>query len=327
MQGGWAAQRRPGGTGCLKWGVPPNNAMQLTRGVWMRMEASLSARVIVIQGKVVRPSQLIASVVRTIRGGGERMSRSRRALVVAFVCSAVVHAGEFGRCEQVAGTSGTPKEAETCQDSQGGSYSLGAVVQIGGKKMKCVVGPHWVPGGSTSADSTADVLDVGDTNLAADFEGATLAAFRNGPLPALECDALLNAAQAPQELTRVPVGEKRVLMFWTPTCSPCKPLLADLAALADRGVSGLSVVGVVQSVDSELEAPGEWALLRVKQLMTTYKVGFPTCVHSSRDQMKRWHAEGVPLTLLLSNTGVERVAAGGRNGQRLVAELAATLAK
>jgi hypothetical protein len=62
MQGGWAAQRRPGGTGCLKWGVPPNNAMQLTRGVWMRMEASLSARVIVIQGKVVRPSQLIASV-------------------------------------------------------------------------------------------------------------------------------------------------------------------------------------------------------------------------------------------------------------------------
>ncbi len=43
----------------------PNNAMQLTRGGWRRVEASWSAGVIVNEGKVVRPSQLIASVLRT----------------------------------------------------------------------------------------------------------------------------------------------------------------------------------------------------------------------------------------------------------------------
>jgi hypothetical protein len=44
---------------------PPNNAMQLTRGGWMRMGASCSARSSCTQGEVVRPSQLIASVRRT----------------------------------------------------------------------------------------------------------------------------------------------------------------------------------------------------------------------------------------------------------------------
>ena len=95
-----------------------------------------------------------------------------------------------------------------------------------------------------------------------------------------------------------------------------------MAILADKKPKGLSVLGIVESADSELEPPGEWQLLRVKQLVAQYKVAFPTCVHSSRQLMKRWHAEGVPLTLLVSEKGVERVAAGGRNGQRLVAELA-----
>jgi hypothetical protein len=48
----------------------PNNAMQLTKGGWMRMEAPSSARLIMIVGEVVRPSQLIASVGRTSRRGG-----------------------------------------------------------------------------------------------------------------------------------------------------------------------------------------------------------------------------------------------------------------
>jgi hypothetical protein len=42
----------------------PNNAMQLTRGGWRRVGAPSSARVMVNQGEVVRPSQLIASVRR-----------------------------------------------------------------------------------------------------------------------------------------------------------------------------------------------------------------------------------------------------------------------
>jgi hypothetical protein len=42
--------------------MTPNNAMQLTRGGWKRVEPSSSARIIMNAGKVVRPSQLIASV-------------------------------------------------------------------------------------------------------------------------------------------------------------------------------------------------------------------------------------------------------------------------
>jgi hypothetical protein len=48
--------------------APPNNAMQLTRGDWMRVGASSSARLIVNQGEVVRPSQLIRSVRRLEMG-------------------------------------------------------------------------------------------------------------------------------------------------------------------------------------------------------------------------------------------------------------------
>ena len=249
------------------------------------------------------------------------MSRKLAAFVVAIVGSAGLHAAEPVRGEQTTGTGPKREPADACQDSQGNSYSPGAEVEIGGKNMECVVGPHWVPAGSSSVNVPPDVLEVGDANLVAASEADTLAAFRSGPLPTLRCDAVLNAAQAPEDLTRVPVGEKRLVMFWTPTCGPCKPLLADLAALAARHVDGVSALSVVQSVDSELEAPGEWALLRVKQLMSKYKVGFPTCVHSSQEQMRRWHAGGVPVMLVLSSAGVERVALGGRNGQRLVAEL------
>lgn len=255
------------------------------------------------------------------------MRHTRVAFVAAFGWCVCLHGGQLARSGQVGGSNPKPERADVCTDSQGGTYSPGAEVEVGGKRMACVIGPHWVPAGSAATDSAADVLDVGDTNLAAEFEAATLAAFKKGPLPTLECDAVLNATQATQELTRVPVGEKRLLMFWTPTCGPCKPLLADLGALADKRPHGLSLLGIVQSVDSELEPPGEWALQRVKQLLVRYKAGFPTCVHSSRAQMKRWHAQGVPLTLLLSHDGVDRVAAGGRNGQRLVAELGGTHAK
>ncbi len=44
-----------------------NNAMQLTRGGGTRVQASSSPRVIVHEGEVVRPSQLIRSVRRTPR--------------------------------------------------------------------------------------------------------------------------------------------------------------------------------------------------------------------------------------------------------------------
>ena len=57
--------------------MPPNSAMQLTRGGCRRVGASSSARVIVNEGAVVRPSQLIASVRRTRCDGGTGDGESR----------------------------------------------------------------------------------------------------------------------------------------------------------------------------------------------------------------------------------------------------------
>ena len=62
--------------------VPQNNAMQLTRGGWSRMGASWSGTVIVNEGKVVRPSQLIASVGRTTGEG-----RMKHSMVSALLVS------------------------------------------------------------------------------------------------------------------------------------------------------------------------------------------------------------------------------------------------
>ena len=73
----------------------------------------------------------------------------------------------------------------------------------------------------------------------------------------------------------------------------------------------------------DLEPEGDWGMDRVKRLVAEYKVSFPTCVHSSKRVTSEWHAEGVPITYLLSEKGVERVASGGTNGLALVAELAA----
>jgi thiol-disulfide isomerase/thioredoxin len=221
-------------------------------------------------------------------------------------------------CQQAdAKTDGDTQDA-VCRDSQGAEYSPGAVVKVNGKEMTCVIGPHWV----APAQAAAEVLDVDDANLLADVEAAIQKALSGTSLPTLECDAVLNSDLRPDQLLRVPPGERRLVMFWTPTCGPCKPLLADMAALSSRKPKALSVLGIVQSGEPELEPSGEWQLQRVKQLVAQYKVGFPTCVHSSKELTKRWKAEGVPLTLLLSEKGVERVAMGGKNGQLLVADLA-----
>jgi thiol-disulfide isomerase/thioredoxin len=220
-------------------------------------------------------------------------------------------------CQQAEAKAGGGTQEVGCRDSQGGDYSPGAVVTVNGKEMTCVVGPHW----AATAEASAEVLDVGDANLLADGEAALQKAL-SGTLPALECDAVLNSDLRPDQLLRVPPGERRLVMFWTPTCGPCKPLLAEMAALSRTKLKGLSVLGIVQSGEPELEPSGAWQLQRVKQLVAQYKVGFPTCVHSSKQLTRRWKAEGVPLTLLLSEKGVERVAMGARNGQRLVADLA-----
>ena len=54
---------------------PPNNAMQLTKGGWMRVEGAIVGNgPIVNQGKVVRPSQLIASVRQPTLGWRRRHS-------------------------------------------------------------------------------------------------------------------------------------------------------------------------------------------------------------------------------------------------------------
>lgn len=219
-------------------------------------------------------------------------------------------------------TGGKPAASASCQDSEGGSYSVGAVVQVHGQQMRCVIGPHWVPVNAGPSASEAAVLDVRGENVSATQETAIVEALKGKSLPTMQCESVLNSDASPAQLLRVPPGMKLLLNFWTPTCAPCKPLLAELAALADTKPSNLAFLGVVQAADPELEPPGEWQLLRVKGLMAQHKVHFPTCVHTSNEMTRRWQAQGVPLTLLASaEKGVERAALGGKNAQLLLAEL------
>lgn len=216
-----------------------------------------------------------------------------------------------------------PREApDDCADSKGAAYGPGWTLTIDGRKMKCV-GPHWAAVDAAPGSAKIAVLDVGDTNMHAEEEVRIRKELNASGLPPLQCDAVLNSPKTATELTRVPAGEKRLVMFWTPVCEPCKPLLADMVALAASKPQGLSVVSVVRSAIADLEAPGDWRMERVKRIVAEYKVGFPTCVHNSSRVTNDWRAGGVPITYLLSDKGVERVASGGTNGSALVAELAA----
>jgi len=149
------------------------------------------------------------------------MSRRRRALVAGLVAVSCLLVGQPVHSRQLKGSGAKVDQADACRDSQGGSYSPGATLEIGGKTMECVVGPHWVPAGAEPANVAADVLDVGNANVVADVEAAILKALSGTSLPTLECDTVLNSDGRTEALTRVPAGEKRLLMFWTLTCGPC----------------------------------------------------------------------------------------------------------
>ena len=245
--------------------------------------------------------------------------RSMRTTILTLVAVWSLSSAETRR---VHGADAPRQAPDGCVDSKGAVYGAGFVLSIDGRRMKCV-GPHWAAVGGAPGSPNVAVLDVGDTNLNAGQEALILKQLNAGALPPLQCDAVLNSRGAAADLTRVPVGERRLMMFWTPACEPCKPLLAQLAALAAENPKGLSVVSVVRSALPDLEPEGDWGMDRVKRLVAEYKVSFPTCVHSSKRVTSEWHAEGVPITYLLSEKGVERVASGGTNGLALVAELAA----
>ena len=247
------------------------------------------------------------------------------AFAATLLATSLVLLGEVAhaRADQVARplTGAKPVASTTCQDSDGGAYSAGALVQVHGRLMRCVIGPHWEPFDAAPSPSSPTILDVTGENISEAQETSIVEALKGPPLPALECDTVLNSDLPPQQLLRVPPGGKLVLNFWTPTCGPCKPLLAELAALADAKPGNLAIIGVVQSADPESEPPGEWQLLRVKGLLAQYKVRFPTCLHMSRELTHRWQAGGTPLTLLISDKGVERAALGAKNGHQLLHEL------
>jgi len=214
-----------------------------------------------------------------------------------------------------------PQPLALCEDSEGDVYSEGAVVQINGQLMRCVIGPHWAPLDSRPSAASRSVLDVTGVDVSAPQRDAILQALAGRPLPELHCDAVLNSNKDANDLLHVPANHRLLMMFWTPTCAPCKPLLGELATFAGRRHYSLAVLGVVQAADPELDPPGDWRLLRVQGLMSQYSVDFPTCVHSSSEVSEAWQATGVPLTIVLSDRGVERVALGGKEGHDLLEDL------
>lgn len=206
----------------------------------------------------------------------------------------------------------------TCRDSDGGLYSAGALLELRGRLMRCVIGPHWVPfDGGASEDST-EVLDVTGVDVSARLEAHILKTFQGRPLPELKCDSVLHSERPADRLLETPPDGRLLLVFWTPTCVPCKPVLAEVAALAATKPRGLAFLGVVQAADPDLEPPGDWQLSRVEGILAQQKASFPTCVHRSPEVTKSWQAGGVPLTLLVTANGVEQVAMGAANGHKLV---------
>jgi hypothetical protein len=188
--------------------------------------------------------------------------------------------------------------------------------------MRCVIGPHWVPVDLGELGLAPPVLDVSGIDVEASQEAFVLESLAGRPLPALPCDTILNSDQPATRLVRVAPNEKLLMVFWTPACAPCKPLLAELATLSSRAQErNLSFLGVVQAADPEMDPPGDWRLQRVQGVIAQYKVGFPTCVHSSNEVTEAWHAGGVPLCLLVSDQGVERVVLGSKGALQLANEI------
>jgi thiol-disulfide isomerase/thioredoxin len=241
--------------------------------------------------------------------------------IVATVSGSVASPSWCGEPNAQQASQPKPPAVALCLDSEGGAYSEGAVAQVKGQLLRCVVGPHWEPMDSSPEAARPAVLNTAGVNVIATQEAAILAALTGSSLPELTCDAVFNSNQTPTQLLYASAGKKVLVVFWTPLCTSCKPLLAELAAIAGGAATSTSVLGVVQAADPEFEPPGEWRLLRVKGLLTQYKVGFPTCVHSSTEVSERWQATGVPLTLLIADNRVQSVALGAANGHRLVAEV------
>lgn len=203
----------------------------------------------------------------------------------------------------------------TCTDSQGQVYSAGAIAQMDGELKRCVIGAHWVGFGpaSTSSVSSPDT----DNPLSAP-EAAIMAALRDRSLPTLDCDTVLNSKKTPEQLMQTTTGEQLVINFWTPTCAPCKPVLQALAGLAGAHPKDVAIVGIVQAADPDLDPPGQWELLRVKEILEEQAARFPTCVHRSSETTQRWQAQGVPLVLLIQDNRVSRVALGTDRSLKLI---------
>ncbi len=149
-----------------------------------------------------------------------------------------------------------------CKDSAGDPYSPGAIVEVHGQLMQCVVGPHWQLVEPTEGGADSSTLDVSGENVGASRGASIVDALKREVLPPLECEKILNSTLSSKELLQVASGTRLLVFFWTPTCLPCKPLLAELAVFAETYPQGVSILGVVQSANPEVEPPGEWRMRR-----------------------------------------------------------------
>jgi hypothetical protein len=100
-----------------------------------------------------------------------------------------------------------------CVDSAGDLYSEGAMVEVGGRLMQCVIGSHWKPVDGADTDSNPTVLDVSRDNIEARVEASIVEALRAKPLPSLQCDSVLNSELSPKQLLHVP-SESQLLMYF-----------------------------------------------------------------------------------------------------------------
>lgn len=96
-------------------------------------------------------------------------------------------------------------------------------------------------------------------------------------------------------------GEPLVVVFWSPSCPPCRKELPELAGLARSERDQVHVVGVDVGTNRSSAAA----------FLARYRVTFPSAFDPSDHLAEAWEVVGTPTTFVLGPKGTVRAARAG----------------
>jgi cytochrome c biogenesis protein CcmG/thiol:disulfide interchange protein DsbE len=96
-------------------------------------------------------------------------------------------------------------------------------------------------------------------------------------------------------------GEPLVVVFWSPSCPPCRKELPELAGLARAEEGRARVVGVDVGTNRSAAAA----------FLARYRVTFPSAFDPSDHLAEAWDVVGTPTTFVLGPNGTVRAVRAG----------------